>query len=528
MIDKILTTQPVGSTSTESSKRTEPARRGGDSFESVLAREAKTKDKTKTSPDVETPSGAEHDDKASDAENNAKATAADQHAKGEESHPEQDAGETSLVSPDENPESEWASVIDTATQSDVEEALDEALPEFDTSAEDFAQADVAEGQAVAAASATQVSSDQSAKGSGDQVMRAGAPVTHGSATDKAVEVAIKGAASAEADAEMNSMEAARTGLLSDKDERLGTSVLLETHRDGRRQQLVPGTVGAIAAEKGAQPPAQAQAQTALEALKTAAPTSPPGQEKAAEARIRDMPLTAAQAQVAASTATARAQVNIGDTRLLHPAASGSAQALASARFQMNDTVLKSSSAVVTSLMGANDAGRVGEDVLTQRGAESFALPQLLAEASVRSGASSFRAETPRHVAQQLAEAVATGGKRNVDVTLNPRELGHVNMRVMTTEMGVTITINAERPETEDLMRRHIQDLAREFKEMGFTDISFQFGSDTDAGQSGEGESSLGGNGSEQQGEGDALEAAQSGLPISQHLNISADGLDMRI
>ncbi|GAB5434598.1 MAG: hypothetical protein EpisKO_39680 [Epibacterium sp.] len=528
MIDKILTTQSVGSPSTESSKRTEPARRGGDSFESVLAREAKTKDKTKTSPDVETPSGAEHDDKASDAENNAKATAADQHAKGEESHPEQDAGETSLVSPDENPESEWASVIDTATQSDVEEALDEALPELDTPAEDFAQRDVAEGQAVAAAGATQVSSDQSAKGSGDQVMRAGAPVTHGSATDKAVEVAIKGAASAEADAEMNSMEAARTGLLSDKDERLGTSVLLETHRDGRRQQLVPGTVGAIAAEKGAQLPAQAQAQTALEALKTAAPTSPPGQEKAAEARIRDMPLTAAQAQVAASTATARAQVNIGDTRLLHPAASGSAQALASARFQMNDTVLKSSSAVVTSLMGANDAGRVGEDVLTQRGAESFALPQLLAEASVRSGASSFRAETPRHVAQQLAEAVATGGKRNVDVTLNPRELGHVNMRVMTTEMGVTITINAERPETEDLMRRHIQDLAREFKEMGFTDISFQFGSDTDAGQSGEGESSLGGNGSEQQGEGDALEAAQSGLPISQHLNISADGLDMRI
>jgi flagellar hook-length control protein FliK len=509
MIDKILTTQSVGSTSTESSKRTEPARRGGDSFESVLAREAKTKDKTKTSPDVETPSGAEHDDEAFDAENNAKATAADQHAKGEESHPEQDAGETSLVAPDENPESEWASVIDTATQPDVEEALDEALPELDTSAEDFAQADVAEGQAVAAAGATQVSSDQSAKGSGDQVMRAGAPVTHGSATDKAVEVAIKGAASAEADAEMNSMEAARTGLLSDKDERLGTSVLLETHRDGRRQQLVPGTVGAIAAEKGA-------------------PTSPPGQEKAAEARIRDIPLTAAQAQVAASTATARAPMNSGDTRLLHPAASGSAQALASARFQMSDTVLKSSSAVVTSLMGANDAGRVGDDVLTQRGAESFALPQLLAEASVRSGASSFRAETPRHVAQQLAEAVATGGKRNVDVTLNPRELGHVNMRVMTTEMGVTITINAERPETEDLMRRHIQDLAREFKEMGFTDISFQFGSDTDAGQSGEGESSLGGNGSEQQGEGDALEAAQSGLPISQHLNISADGLDMRI
>ena len=102
------------------------------------------------------------------------------------------------------------------------------------------------------------------------------------------------------------------------------------------------------------------------------------------------------------------------------------------------------------------------------------------------------------------------------------------MRVMTTDVGVTVTINAERPETEDLMRRHIQDLAREFKEMGFSDISFQFGSDAQAGQSEDGDGNGGAGGSGLQGEGDAVEEAQSGLPLSQQLNIAADRLDIRI
>jgi flagellar hook-length control protein FliK len=134
------------------------------------------------------------------------------------------------------------------------------------------------------------------------------------------------------------------------------------------------------------------------------------------------------------------------------------------------------------------------------------------------------------VAQQLAEAVATAGRRNVDVSLNPRELGHVNMRLVTTDVGVTVTINAERPETEDLMRRHIQDLAREFKEMGFSDISFQFGSDTQAGDTGEDDgasaSGSGGRGSEDDAGANIGERADQ-LP-SQQLNIAADGLDMRI
>ncbi|KUP94744.1 flagellar hook-length control protein FliK [Tritonibacter horizontis] len=246
-------------------------------------------------------------------------------------------------------------------------------------------------------------------------------------------------------------------------------------------------------------------------------------------RTGDQVPAAAAAQASGQAQTYAASFDVRTQALASNRTTGGVSANTSLQTaqQINaEAMLKNTSAVVSEVFANADGGATGDDVLTQRGAESFALPQLLAEASVRSGASSFRAETPRHVAQQLAEAVATNGKRNVDVSLNPRELGHVNMRVSTTDTGVMVFIQAERPETEDLMRRHIQDLAREFKEMGFSDISFQFGSDTRPGQSDDTETSGRSGGSSGSGDGDAMEADT--LPLAQHLNISADGLDIRI
>ena len=46
---------------------------------------------------------------------------------------------------------------------------------------------------------------------------------------------------------------------------------------------------------------------------------------------------------------------------------------------------------------------------------------------------------------------------------------------MTIENGITVTVLAERPETNDLMRRHIDVLNQEFKALGYEDISFAFG-----------------------------------------------------
>ncbi|MCA2006134.1 flagellar hook-length control protein FliK [Tritonibacter mobilis] len=505
MITKILTTQSVGSTPAESSKRTDPARRGGDSFESVLARKANEQDQNSSKGKIEAEAPTGEDAKSQEVNGD---QPADGPAPESESAP---ASEETLPFETSDKDAEADRLVagngaaeEGETSSDVDTETD---PEFHTSEESDAAEIVAEAGAVAVQAPLAQTST----------------VTEESAveTPSKTEALPRTTPQAEAEVEDSQSIATRAGLLSETQERNETSVFLNVQHKEVRQQRVTGP---MPPETKGQPVVQTQAMTSAEALKTA----PPVEVGKEEIRVRDMPLTAVQAQAATTVVSARAQISAGDTRQLHSAANGTAQTLATAQAQLSDTVLKSSSAVVTSLMGTGDAAKVGEDILTQRGAESFALPQLLAEASVRSGASSFRAETPRHVAQQLAEAVATGGKRNVDVTLNPRELGHVNMRVMTTDVGVTVTINAERPETEDLMRRHIQDLAREFKEMGFSDISFQFGSDAQAGQSEDGDGNGGAGGSGLQGEGDAVEETQSGLPLSQQLNIAADRLDIRI
>jgi len=160
--------------------------------------------------------------------------------------------------------------------------------------------------------------------------------------------------------------------------------------------------------------------------------------------------------------------------------------------------------------------------------EPAGLSQLLTEA-VMSPGTTHRPETPRLIAVQLAEALATKGERNIDVALNPEELGRVKMRVSTTDTSVIVTITTERPETGDLMRRHINELSEEFRRMGFEDISFEF--------SGEGMSGQMGQGGEQ---GDSLNGGSSGPdnsgnqaenmpePAQQNLRLGETGLDMRI
>ncbi|MBL4556368.1 MAG: flagellar hook-length control protein FliK [Rhodobacteraceae bacterium] len=56
------------------------------------------------------------------------------------------------------------------------------------------------------------------------------------------------------------------------------------------------------------------------------------------------------------------------------------------------------------------------------------------------------------------------------------------------EHGLTLTVNADRPETLDLMRRHIDTLAQDFAALGYRDLSFSFAG------SGQGHAAPGGEG----------------------------------
>ncbi|RXL51583.1 flagellar hook-length control protein FliK, partial [Citrobacter sp. AAK_AS5] len=56
---------------------------------------------------------------------------------------------------------------------------------------------------------------------------------------------------------------------------------------------------------------------------------------------------------------------------------------------------------------------------------------------------------------RLAEALAPVADRPVELTLSPEELGRVRMTLTTQDGTLTLAIQAARPETIDLMRRHI-------------------------------------------------------------------------
>ena len=82
--------------------------------------------------------------------------------------------------------------------------------------------------------------------------------------------------------------------------------------------------------------------------------------------------------------------------------------------------------------------------------------------------------TAAHVATQVAQAAQTQASGSTDITLNPKELGHVRLNLQTVDGTMFVAIVAERPETADLMRRHIESLAQEFRGLGYQDVSFSF------------------------------------------------------
>lgn len=97
------------------------------------------------------------------------------------------------------------------------------------------------------------------------------------------------------------------------------------------------------------------------------------------------------------------------------------------------------------------------------------------------------AEMARQVASQIAVAAQADG--STEIALDPEELGRVRLRLTGTETAMSVLIIAERPETAELMRRHVDALAQEFRDIGYSDLQFQFESGTsDQQDSGESES----------------------------------------
>ncbi|MBV2359323.1 flagellar hook-length control protein FliK [Thalassococcus sp. CAU 1522] len=76
--------------------------------------------------------------------------------------------------------------------------------------------------------------------------------------------------------------------------------------------------------------------------------------------------------------------------------------------------------------------------------------------------------------RQVIEQMVRLGDSVVELRLDPEELGHVRMQITAGETGLQMAIAADRPETLDLLRRHIDQLARALAAAGYGEASFEF------------------------------------------------------
>ncbi|WP_168770533.1 flagellar hook-length control protein FliK [Flavimaricola marinus] len=102
-----------------------------------------------------------------------------------------------------------------------------------------------------------------------------------------------------------------------------------------------------------------------------------------------------------------------------------------------------------------------------------------APGDTRSGPSSIAAATPASVAQsasaQIARAAIQANGARTELILDPEELGKVRLNMVSDDRSITLHVMADRPDTLDLLRRNIETLEQEFRDLGFEDVTFAFG-----------------------------------------------------
>lgn len=105
-----------------------------------------------------------------------------------------------------------------------------------------------------------------------------------------------------------------------------------------------------------------------------------------------------------------------------------------------------------------------------------ALPPDIADVQPRPAA-----DLNREIARQIGAQVMNLGHGRFEMSLSPSELGRVEMWLQDTDNRLTLIINTERPETLDLMRRHIGLLEQEMRQLCFGSLTLQLGADGSAG-----------------------------------------------
>ena len=76
--------------------------------------------------------------------------------------------------------------------------------------------------------------------------------------------------------------------------------------------------------------------------------------------------------------------------------------------------------------------------------------------------------------QQLAVAIRRSEGGEIEIALEPEELGKVRLTIAPHDTRVTVSVFVERPETLDLIRRHIDALTSDLRQQGYTEVALDF------------------------------------------------------
>lgn len=175
-------------------------------------------------------------------------------------------------------------------------------------------------------------------------------------------------------------------------------------------------------------------------------------------------------------------------------------------------------------LATGEAGGLGLQVQTLDGESILhVLPRsdmtMMQPAAPQIDFSAIRPEVVRNAAANAVEVLVRQPGQSVDISLDPKELGRVRMALSTSETGMTVVITAERPETQELMRRNIDQLAQEFQSLGYENMSFEFQGES-ADRDGASDSSP----SDTRPDHDAVESART----PKAYRLASTGLDLRL
>jgi len=101
-------------------------------------------------------------------------------------------------------------------------------------------------------------------------------------------------------------------------------------------------------------------------------------------------------------------------------------------------------------------------------------PPAAAEPDRTNAMTSAHRPLSQSIAHQLALNISHQPGREVEITLSPDELGKVRMTVSAADGALTLSLTADRGDTLDLLRRHIDQLAQDFRDLGFDRLNFSF------------------------------------------------------